>query len=62
MPFSILHMIVTALVLFVAIYVLERTSLLQNASRPKRAIIFGVVVFVVMLILNLVWPSTGVAP
>ncbi len=56
MPFSISHIIVTALILFGAIYALERTSLLQNASRPMRAAIFALIVFVVMSIINMVWP------
>ena len=57
MDLNLTHIIVTALVVFVMVMGVERTSLYQTASRPKRGLILGVIVFVVLSLLNLVWPA-----
>lgn len=50
------HMILTALLIFVTLVMIRRTSLYQSSSRLKRALVFGGALFVVLLILNLIWP------
>jgi hypothetical protein len=50
------HTIVTALLIFVTLVMIRRTSLYQSSSRLKRALVFGGALFVVLLILNLIWP------
>jgi hypothetical protein len=50
------HMIVTALLIFVTLVMIRRTALYQSSSRLKRALVFGGALFVVLLILNLIWP------
>lgn len=59
MDLSLSHIAVTTLVIFFTVLAAERTSLVKNASRPKRALIVGVIVFVVMMLLNLIWPDAG---
>ena len=57
MDLDLTHIIVTALVIFFTVLGVERTNFVQTASRPKRAMIVGVIVFVVLFLLNLIWPA-----
>lgn len=59
MDLDISHIIVTVLAVFFTVLAAERTSFVKNASRPKRAVTVGLIVFVVLSLLNLVWPEAG---
>ena len=59
MNLDLSHIIVTVLVIFFTVLAAEQTSLVKNASRAKRALIVGVIVFVVMFLLNLIWPDAA---
>ncbi len=61
MDLDLSHIIVTALVVFFSVLAAERTSFVKDASRPKRAVTVGLIVFVVIFLLNLVWPEAGTA-
>ncbi len=61
MDLSLSHILVTALVVFVTVFAAERTTFVKTLSRPKRALFVGVLVFLVMLLLNFVWPDNGQA-
>ncbi len=61
MDLSLSHMVVTALVVFVTVFAAERTTVVKTLSRPQRALFVGVLVFLVMLLLNFVWPDNGQA-
>ena len=49
-------MIVTALLIFALGSVLQRTAFYENGSRVKRSVVLGVAVFIVLFVLNLIWP------
>ena len=60
MTFDIPHMIATMVTIFVVIWGLNQTSLLENKSKGRRILITFAVLFVALVILNLVWPyGTG---
>jgi hypothetical protein len=49
-------MLVTGLLIFVVITVLDRTAFYTSASKGKRMMIPAVSLFVVLMVLNLLWP------
>ncbi len=59
MDLDLSHIVVTALVVFFTVLAAERTRFVKDASRPKRALTVGLIVFVVIFLLNLVWPEAG---
>ena len=50
------HMLVTGLLIFVVITVLDRAAFYTSASKGKRMMILAVSLFVVLMVLNLLWP------
>ena len=56
MTFDIPHMIATAIIIFVVVWGLNQTSLLENKSKGRKTLVTFVVLFVALMILNLVWP------
>ncbi|MFC3613317.1 hypothetical protein ACFORG_06050 [Lutimaribacter marinistellae] len=56
MTFDIPHMIVTALIIFAVIYPLNHMTQFENMSKGRKVLITFVVLFVLLMILNLVWP------
>lgn len=56
MSINVPHILVTAAVIAAIVYGVEHTPMLAGASRGKRALITGVAVFVVLFIINLLWP------
>ena len=59
MDINVAHVVVTALVIFVVVYAAEHVGPLRNASRVKRALVVGGLVFVAMLLLNILWPPAA---
>ena len=59
MDLDLSRIIVTVLVIFVTVMAVERTSFAKTASRPKRALIACIIVFVVMFVLNMIWPEAA---
>ena len=60
MTFDIPHMIATAIIIFVVVWGLNQTALLENKSKGRKTLITFVVLFIALMILNLVWPyGTG---
>jgi hypothetical protein len=59
MTLDIPHMIATALIIFIVVWGLDQTTLLEQMSKRRRTLIKLGVLFVVILILNLVWPYGG---
>lgn len=56
MNFDWPHMLVTGLLIFVVITLLDRTAFYTSASKGKRMLILAVCLFVVLTVLNLLWP------
>lgn len=56
MEFDLPHMLVTALLILGTFLVLQRVDAYKNGSRGKRAAISFAALFVVLLLLNLIWP------
>ena len=56
MTVNLPHMLATMLVIFIVAFALEKTAVVREASRAKRALITGGAVGLAVLILNLVWP------
>ena len=56
MTFDFAHMIVTALILFAILWLVNHSGVFKNTSkRGKTLIAFGLIV-VVIFVFNLVWP------
>jgi hypothetical protein len=61
MTFDIPHMIATAIIVWVVIWLLPRLGLFAEMTAGRQRLIQFAAVFVLILILNLVWPyGTGV--
>ncbi len=56
MNFNVPHMIVTALLIFGVLMVLERFEGYRTASKGKKFALMVVPLFVVLLVFNLLWP------
>ena len=56
MSFNVPHMIVTALLIFGVLMVLERFEGYRTASKGKKFVLMVVPLFVVLLVFNLLWP------
>jgi hypothetical protein len=52
-------MIATAIIIFVAVWGLDQTAVLDNVSKRRKTLIKFGVLFVSIFILNLVWPFGG---
>jgi hypothetical protein len=50
------HTIATAVLIFGTLLAIKRMSFYQNGSRLKRSVVFGVAVFIVVFVLDLIWP------
>ena len=61
MTFDIPHMIATAIIIFVVIWGLDRTSMLGDMSKGKKTLVKFAVLFVALMILNLIWPYGSTA-
>lgn len=55
------HAIVTAIILLIILYGLEHSGILDGASKTKRALTIGIVVFVILFVFNLIWPYGATA-
>jgi hypothetical protein len=53
------HMIVSMLLIFATVLLVQRASAYKSGSRGKRAVIVGVAVGLVILVFNLIWPYGG---
>ena len=56
MTFDIPHMIATAVIVFIVIWGLDQTSLLDKMSKRKQTLTKFGVLFGALFVLNLVWP------
>lgn len=56
MVINIPHIVVSAALMALTPYCVEHTSMLAGASRRKRALVTGAAVFLVLVVLNLIWP------
>jgi hypothetical protein len=57
------HMIISVLLIFATVLLVQRAPVYKQGSRGKRAVIVGVAVGLVMLVFNLIWPcgeGTGI--
>ena len=50
------HMIVSILLIFATVLLVQRAPTYKNGSRGKRIAIFAVALFLVMFVFNLIWP------
>ena len=58
------HMIISMVLIFATVLLVQRTSAYKQGSRGKRAVIVAVALFLVMFVFNLIWPygeGAGVA-
>lgn len=51
------HAIVMGLLCGGAYWAVRSMGLFENRSKPQQALIFFPVIFVIVLVLNLIWPS-----
>ena len=56
MNFDWPHILVTGLLIFAVITVLDQVAFYVSASKGKRMVILAVCLFVVLMVLNLLWP------
>jgi hypothetical protein len=56
MVFDIPHMIATAIIVMVAIWLVNNTRIGENATKVKRAFYLFLTIFVPLFILNTIWP------
>lgn len=56
MTFDIPHMIATAIIVLAVAWPIQHDWILADASKGKKTLAIFVGVFVLLLILNLVWP------
>ncbi len=56
MNFDFLHTIVTTFLLLAAIFGLESSGVLEGKQRWHRALAIGLVVFMLVAAINVVWP------
>ena len=56
MNFDWPHILVTGLLIFAVITVLDQVAFYASASKGKRMVILAVCLFVVLMVLNLLWP------
>jgi uncharacterized YccA/Bax inhibitor family protein len=59
MDLDLSRIIGTVLVIFVTVLAAERTGFAKTASRPKRALTACIIVFVVLFLLNMIWPEAA---
>ena len=58
------HMIISMVLIFATVLLVQRTPTYKQGSRGKRAVIVAVSLFLVMFVFNLIWPyseGAGVA-
>jgi uncharacterized membrane protein len=56
MILDIPHIIVTAIVIFAAIWCVNHTSIFDGMSKGRRTLVQFLILFVLLFIFNLVWP------
>ena len=56
MQFDWIHMLVTVVIIYVVLWGLGKTGKLNEASGAKRFWIRFIALFVVIFVLNLIWP------
>lgn len=56
MKFDIPHMVATAILIFVVLWVVNQTNLFSNLSKGRKTLVQFVILFIVLFALNLVWP------
>ena len=56
MTFDIPHMIVTAIIILAVVYPLNHMAQFENMSKGRKALVTFAILFVLLLILNIVWP------
>ncbi|SLN09681.1 hypothetical protein ROJ8625_00054 [Roseivivax jejudonensis] len=56
MTFDLPHMIVTAIIIFCVVWVVNHTGPFEGMTKQKRSLVLFGILFVVLLILNIVWP------
>lgn len=49
--------LVTVAAIFATLYALERTPVIKGASKGKRFVLNAISLFIVLMIINLLWPS-----
>jgi hypothetical protein len=57
MTFDIAHMIATALIIFVVVWGLDQTTVLDNMPKRRKTLVKFGALFVSIFILNLAWPA-----
>lgn len=62
MDIDIVHAVVTGLVVFAAVFAVQRSGYLGRMSRAMRILAVVAVVVVVMLLLDFIWPALSSVP
>ncbi|WP_425053568.1 hypothetical protein [Psychromarinibacter sp. S121] len=57
MTIDIPHMIATAIVIFVVVFGISHLPAAETMSKGRKALLTFVVLFVVLMVMNMVWPS-----
>ena len=50
------HMLISMVLIFATVLLVQRTPAYKQGSRGKRAVIVAVALFLVMFVFNLIWP------
>ncbi|UMA63593.1 hypothetical protein LVO79_11145 [Roseivivax marinus] len=61
MTFDIPHMIVTAIIIFFVVWLVQHTAMFEGMTRRKRSLVLFGILFVLLFILNLLWPYGAMA-
>lgn len=56
MNFDLLHTLVTTGLVLVAIFGIEHSGITKGKNTMHRAVVIGLVLFVLVAVLNVVWP------
>ena len=56
MAFDPLHVILTSIILFAAIAIVNHTVAFEGMSKRKRSLALFAILFVLLFILNMIWP------
>ncbi len=59
MTVDIPHAIATGLVIFAVIWLVEHASPFENLTKGRKTLITAVALFVLLFILNIVWPYSS---
>ena len=56
MTFDPLHAILTSIILFATIWIVNHTAAFEGMTKRKRSLALFAILFVLLFVLNMIWP------